>query len=69
MPSHARSDEKGAGPDRSHRATEESGRSSSRKEEERQERRTREQIAVDKEEGQGDRENAGRGDSGGRAAG
>lgn len=59
MGSKARSREDGAGPDRSHRATEESGRSSSRKEEQRQGGRTREQMAVDKREGQEQRENAG----------
>jgi hypothetical protein len=60
MPSNARSNKDGAGADRRHRATQESERSSSRKEEERQGQRSREQMAVDRQEGQSERENAGR---------
>ena len=59
MSSDARSKREGAGSDRPHRATEESGRTSSRTEEARHAGRTREQIAVDKREGQEQRENAG----------
>lgn len=60
MGSDARSTREGAGADRSHRATEDHDQSGSRKEADRQGRRTREQIAVDKQEGQRERENAGK---------
>lgn len=61
MGSDARSSKEGAGPDRRHRATDDQGQSSSRKEAARQSARTREQTAVDREEGQNERENAGGG--------
>ena len=60
MASDARSNKEGAGPDRSHRATEDQGQTSSRKEAERQGARTQEQNAADKQEGQMERENAGK---------
>ena len=60
MPSDARSDKQGAGPDRPHRATQDLGHTGSRRETERQEGRDREEIAADKEEGQMERENAGK---------
>ena len=60
MGSKARSSKENAGPDRPHRATQDEGHPGTRKEEERQGARTREQIAVDKQEGQMERENAGR---------
>ena len=60
MGSDARSSKEGAGADRSHRATEDPDHSASRKEADRQGGRTREQIAVGKQEGQRERENAGK---------
>jgi hypothetical protein len=59
MSSDARSDKEGAGPDRPHRATQDVGHTSSRKEMERQKGRGAEEIAADKNEGQMERENAG----------
>jgi hypothetical protein len=60
MGSEARSSKEGAGPDRPHRATQVEGQTSSRKEQDRQGARSREQIAADKQEGQMERENAGK---------
>ena len=60
MASDARSNKEGAGPDRPHRATQDLGQTGSRKEEERQGNRAKERIAADREEGQMERENAGK---------
>jgi hypothetical protein len=60
MASDARSNKEGAGPDRPHRATQDLGQTGSRKEQERQGSRAKDQIDADKEEGQLERENAGK---------